>query len=57
MCRHLFREMGAEDFGEFVVTAVPTLRESIRDIIFLSGESLAVLLDIAFHEEACMVLS
>ncbi len=57
MRRHLLREMGAEDFGEFSVTVVPIPRESVRDIIFLSGEPLAVPLDVPIHEAACVVSS
>jgi hypothetical protein len=57
MHRHLFGEMGAEDFGEFVVIAVSIPRESVHNIFFLSGEPLAVPLDVAVHKEACVVSS
>jgi hypothetical protein len=57
MHHHLFGEMGAKDFGEFVFTAVLILSESTHDIICLSGEPLVVPLEVAIHEEVCVVSS
>jgi hypothetical protein len=57
MLWHLFGEVRAKDFGEFTFAAVSIPGEGIRNIVFLSGEPLAVPHDVAAHEEVSAVSS
>ena len=53
MVWHLIWERGAKNWGEFVISPLPLLRESVRDVVLLSRKPLTVALYARAHEYFC----